>query len=63
LVTDGITESRNTVGELYSEDHLIKFIEELNPNEDSIDQIQKEIFSYTGGEMDDDISVIAVKVL
>lgn len=63
LVTDGITEARNTAGELYSEDHLMKFLEELNPGEDSLAQMQKEIFDYTGGEMDDDISVIAVKVL
>ena len=63
LVTDGITEARNKAGELYSEDHLMKFLEALNPNEDSLDQLQKEIFDYTGGEMDDDISVIAVKVL
>jgi hypothetical protein len=41
----------------------MKFLEELNPNEDSLAQMQKEIFDYTGGEMDDDISVISVKVL
>ena len=62
IATDGITEARNQRGELYSEEGLMKFISELNPNEDSLEQMQKEIFAYTGGEMDDDVSVIAVKV-
>jgi phosphoserine phosphatase RsbU/P len=63
LVTDGITEARNTAGELYGEEKLMQFIGDLNPDNDSLEQLQKEIFDYTGGEMDDDVSVIAVKVL
>jgi len=63
LVTDGITEARNKEGVLYGEDKLMEFIGALNPNEDSLEQLQKEIFEYTGGEMDDDVSVIAVRVL
>jgi sigma-B regulation protein RsbU (phosphoserine phosphatase) len=63
LVTDGITEARNKAGELYGEERFMKFVGSLNGNEDTIEQIKKEILDYTGGEMDDDISVIAVKVL
>ncbi len=63
LVTDGITESRNKSGELYGQENLLDLINRLNPNEDSIEQIQKEIFDYTGGELEDDVSIISVKVL
>lgn len=63
LVTDGITEARNKQGELYGEDKLMDFLSSLNPDEDTVEQIQKEIADYTGGEMDDDLSLIAVKVL
>lgn len=63
LVTDGITESRNKSGELYGQENLLALINRLNPNEDSIEQIQKEIFDFTGGELEDDVSIISVKVL
>ena len=63
LVTDGITEARNKAGELYGEERLMQFIGRLDRDSDSLEQLQKEIFNYTGGEMDDDVSVIAVKVL
>jgi sigma-B regulation protein RsbU (phosphoserine phosphatase) len=62
LVTDGITEARNKAGELYGEEKFMKFVGSLNSNEDTIEQIKKEILNYTGGEMDDDVSLIAVKV-
>ncbi|MCX6169450.1 MAG: SpoIIE family protein phosphatase [Ignavibacteriales bacterium] len=63
LVTDGITEARNKAGDLYGEERLMQFIGRLNSKNDSLDQLKKEIFDYTGGEMDDDVSVINVKVL
>jgi phosphoserine phosphatase RsbU/P len=63
LVTDGITEARNKAAELYGEEKLMQFLSGLNSEKDSLEQLQKEIFDYTGGEMDDDVSVIAVKVL
>jgi sigma-B regulation protein RsbU (phosphoserine phosphatase) len=63
LVTDGITEARNKSGELYGEERLMQFVGGLDHDSDSLEQLQKEIFDYTGGEMDDDVSVIAVKVL
>ncbi|MFA7228015.1 MAG: fused response regulator/phosphatase [Melioribacteraceae bacterium] len=63
LVTDGITEARDKSGTLYGEDKLMDFIASMNAGQDSMEQIQKEILDYTGGEMDDDVSLIAVKVL
>lgn len=63
IVTDGITEARNKEGEFYGQEKLLGFLNKLNPEEDSIEQMKKEIFDYTGGELEDDVSVIAVKVL
>lgn len=63
LVTDGITEARNKAGELYGQERLIEFINKLKPGEDSIEQIKREIFDFTGGDFDDDISLISVKML
>ena len=63
LVTDGITEARNKAGELYNEEKLMNFIAALKPDEDSLMQIKDEILNYTGGEMDDDVSLITMKYL
>lgn len=63
LVTDGITEARNKAGELYGQERLIEFLNRLNSGEDSIEQIKKEIFDFTGGDFDDDISLISVKMI
>ena len=63
LVTDGITEARNKAGELFGQDRLLDMINKLNPAEDSIEQIKKEILNYTDNELEDDVSLIVVKVL
>ena len=63
LFTDGISEARNTNGELYTEEKFMKFLEKLESNQDTIEQIKKEMAEYTGGEFDDDVSVISIKVL
>lgn len=63
LVTDGITEARNKAGELYQEERFQNFLANIKTDEDSIEQIKKEIFAYTDGELEDDVSVIAMKAL
>lgn len=63
LVTDGITEARNAAGEMYKEEGLIDFLGKVNHEEDTLAQIKKELTAYTGGEFDDDVSVIKIKVL
>lgn len=63
LLTDGITEARNKEGQLYQEERLMSFLSTLNSNEDSLEQMKKEIFAYTSGELEDDVSVIAIKTL
>lgn len=63
LVTDGITEARNPAGEMYKEEGFAEFLSKVNVSEDSLEQIKKELFAYTGGEFDDDVSVIKIKAL
>lgn len=62
LLTDGITESRNKNGELFGQEKLLKFLDSLNPNDDTIELLKKEIHDFTDGELEDDVSVIYVKV-
>jgi sigma-B regulation protein RsbU (phosphoserine phosphatase) len=63
VVTDGITEARNKSGDLYGHERLIDFMNNINTNEDPVEQMKKEVYDFTAGEMDDDISFIAIKVL
>ncbi len=63
IVTDGITESRNAAGEMYREEGFTNFLKSLKPETDSLEQIKNEIFSYTGGELDDDLSLIMIKCI
>ncbi len=63
LATDGIIECRNKAGELYGHDRLVGFINKLDPKEDSLEQLKKEVFEYTGGELEDDVSVISIKMI
>ncbi|MDP3581648.1 MAG: SpoIIE family protein phosphatase, partial [Ignavibacteria bacterium] len=63
LVTDGITEARNSAGEMYTEEGFANFLSKVDTSEDLLEQIKKELLAYTGGEFDDDVSVIKIKVL
>jgi phosphoserine phosphatase RsbU/P len=63
IVTDGITEARNASGEMYREEGFVNFLASLKDNEDSIEQIKNEVFRFTGGELDDDLSLIMIKCL
>lgn len=62
LLTDGITESRNKNGEQYGQERLLKFLDSLNPNDDTIELLKNEIMNFTNGELEDDVSVIFIKV-
>jgi sigma-B regulation protein RsbU (phosphoserine phosphatase) len=63
IVTDGITEARNKEGELYGHNRLIDFVNSILPDEDPIEKMKNEILSFSGGELEDDVSFIAIKVL
>lgn len=61
--TRTITESRNKDGVFFGQERLLDFINKLDPNQDSIEQLKKEVLEFTGGELEDDLSVIAMKLL
>ena len=63
IVTDGIIEARNKNGEQYGHDRLLDFVNKLKPDEDPIEKMKKEIFEFTNGELEDDVSFIAIKMI
>lgn len=63
IVTDGITEARNKEGELYGHERLVKFIDSIGSNEDPVEKMKSEILGFSGGELEDDVSFIAIQVL
>lgn len=63
LATDGIIECRNSNGELYGHERFLNFIGGINTEEDSLEQLKSEIFQYTDGQLEDDLSVIAIKMI
>jgi len=63
LITDGITESRNKNGEQYGQERLINFVSSLSSNEKTIDALKNEIINFTNGELEDDVSVISIKLI
>ncbi|MDH7604932.1 MAG: SpoIIE family protein phosphatase [Melioribacter sp.] len=62
LITDGITESRNKKGEQYGQERLINFLSSLSSNDNTIDALKKEIMNFTDGELEDDVSIISIKM-
>lgn len=59
LITDGITESRNSVGEQFSQSGLNKAI--LSNPELGLTRIKDEFINFTGGKYEDDVSIIYIK--
>jgi len=63
LITDGVTESRNKNGEQYGQERLINFLSSLSTNDNTIDALKKEIMNFTDGELEDDVSIISIKMI
>lgn len=63
LVTDGITEARNSTGEMYNEEGFVEFLSKLNSSTESIEQIKKEMYNYTAGNFEDDVSLVKITML
>lgn len=63
IVTDGITEARNKEGELYGHERLVKFIDSIGSNDEPVEKMKSEILGFSGGELEDDVSFISIKVL
>lgn len=62
MVTDGIIESRNKDGEAFGTEKFSRILSETKSNEDDFNKIKHEFESFTGGQFEDDISVINIKV-
>lgn len=65
LYTDGITESRNSAGELFGGDRLCRAVHTYRgaPPEGIIDGVLAEVRGFTGGTaFQDDISLVVMKV-
>lgn len=61
LITDGIPETRCTNGEFFGEPRLKQIIENLTPEDDSLDKIVSEFTEATNNKFEDDISIISIK--
>ncbi len=63
LTTDGIIESRNNENRQYGSERLINIIKNISHEEDEIEIIKNDFNSFTENKYEDDISLIAVRVL
>lgn len=63
LVTDGITEARNSNGEMFREEGFIEFLKSVPHNIDTLEELKHKMQEFTSGNFDDDVSVVNIKVL
>jgi len=63
LFTDGIIESRNPEGEMYTKERVEESLKEIPEGKDSMTVIKDKFINFTASKFEDDISLIAIKVL
>ncbi len=63
LTTDGIPDSRNPEGESFGLERLKETIAGIPPQADELEFVKSKFNEFTKGNTDDDISIIAVKVV
>ena len=61
VLTDGVTETRNSMGEMLGEENLVQMIESLPLDGDPIAEIQNKIKIFSNDQFEDDISLIVIK--
>ena len=61
MVTDGIMESRSKDGEAFGAQRFHQVLSETSPNNDDFDKIKSDFESFTGGQFEDDVSMINIK--
>ena len=61
MLTDGITESRNSEGIQFGSIRLNEVINGITPHSDPLEKIKQEFTSFTGDKFEDDISLITIK--
>jgi sigma-B regulation protein RsbU (phosphoserine phosphatase) len=62
MVTDGIMESRNSSGEPYGSNHLHKILNDSDSQEDLFNKVKLDFESFTGGQFEDDVSMINISL-
>jgi phosphoserine phosphatase RsbU/P len=65
LYTDGITEARNAAGEEFGESRLIETLQHCSrlPVESLLQTVVREVQQFTGGEQQDDITLVVARSL
>jgi len=63
ILTDGIIESRNTEGKQFGSKKMIEVIKNISLLENPMERLKEELYNYTGGNFEDDISLITIKAL
>ncbi len=63
LITDGIPETRMTNGDFFGEAKLKQTISEILPNADPLEKIIDVFSESTANTFEDDISIVAIKIL
>ena len=59
LLTDGVTESRNSRGEMFGSERAIKTLSVSRTADEFIKNLQRNLKEFCGGKFDDDITAIA----
>lgn len=62
MVTDGIMESRNHHGEQFGIQKFQQILSEANSHENDLCKIREEFELFTGGQFEDDVSMINIKI-
>lgn len=63
MTTDGITESRNKNGWIFSEKKLEELLKSLSGYKKPFEKFREEFIAFTNGIFDDDISLITIRVV
>ena len=62
MVTDGIMESRNSSGEAFGKSKFHQILSETDSHDDSLAKLKGEFELFTGGQFEDDVSMISIRV-
>ncbi len=63
IVTDGIIESRNSEGEQFGAKRMSEVIKSISLSDNPMEKLKAEFREFTGGNFEDDISLITIKAL
>ncbi len=64
LFTDGLTEARNSKGEFFTFERVVKFLQEhyALSTEELAKQLEQAVLHHTGGNPDDDLAILVMEV-